>query len=110
MKSQWNIVYSNQARSDLLQIDHYIRYNLFSPQSAKRLINRIMNMIDDLAFMPNRYQLYKDEPWHSLGLRYIPVGNYTIFYYPNKSTNVIQIIRIMYGGQNIPQALTNSLK
>ena len=29
--------------------------------------------------MPMRHTLYEDEPWHSLGLRYLPVDNYVIY-------------------------------
>jgi toxin ParE1/3/4 len=32
--------------------------------------------------MPFRYQLYEKEPWHSKGLRVLPIDNYLVFYMP----------------------------
>ena len=39
-----------------------------------------MTAIRKLDTMPNRNRLYEEEPWHSRGLRFFPVGNYLVFY------------------------------
>lgn len=97
---QWKVIYSGQAKLDLLNISDYIRYNLLAPQSAIRITDKIMDEIKKLDSMPERFSLYQEEPWYSLGLRFFPVENYTVFYYPESQTGVVQIIRIMYSGQN----------
>ena len=51
--------------------------------------------------MPMRYKLYEEEPWHSLGLRVLPVGNYLVFYLLNEANGVVNIVHIMYGGRDI---------
>ncbi|MFR5076693.1 MAG: hypothetical protein ACLTDX_01095 [[Clostridium] innocuum] len=33
--------------------------------------------------MPERFLGYEKEPWHSRGLRIIPVDNYCVFYIPD---------------------------
>ena len=108
---QWKVIYSGQAKLDLLNISDYIRYNLLAPQSAIRITDKIMDEIKKLDSMPERFSLYQEDPWHSLGLRFFPVENYTVFYYPESQTGVVQIIRIMYSGQNesghLPTQLNN---
>lgn len=108
---QWKVIYSGQAKLDLLNIADYIRYNLLAPQSAIRITDKIMDEIKKLDSMPERFSLYQEEPWYSLGLRFFPVENYTVFYYPESQTDVVQIIRIMYSGQNesghLPTQLNN---
>ena len=111
MMEQWKIIYSNQSRVDLLNIDNYIRYDLLSPMAANRITDKFLNMIKNLNSMPKRYPLYPEEPWYSLGLRYFPVENYIVFYYPEDNKQIVQIIRIMYSGQdisgNLPTKLNN---
>ena len=111
MMEQWKIIYSNQSRVDLLNIDNYIRYDLLSPMAANRITDKFLNMIKNLNSMPKRYPLYPEEPWYSLGLRYFPVENYIVFYYPEDNKQIVQIIRIMYSRQdisgNLPTKLNN---
>ena len=38
---------------------------------AAELVNSIIDEVENLDEMPFRHQLYKDEPWHSKGLRYV---------------------------------------
>lgn len=35
----------------------------------------------------------------------MPLDNYLIFYIPNKSTQTVDIVRIMYGGRNTAEQL-----
>lgn len=55
--------------------------------------------------MPERNPLYKDEPWHSLGVRFVPAKNYLVFYVVNEEADVVSISRIMYGGRDISRQL-----
>ena len=89
----WNIVYSEQARKDLRNIFEYIAYELLVP--------------DD---MPLRHHLYEEEPWHSMGIRFFPVDNYLVFYLPNETEGIVNIVRIMYGGRDIRKQLSNTIK
>lgn len=108
---QWKVIYSGQAKLDLLNIADDICYNLLDPQSAIRITDKIMDEIKKLDSMPERFSLYQEDPWYSLGLRFFPVENCTVFYYPESQTGVVQIIRIMYSGQNesghLPTQLNN---
>jgi len=55
--------------------------------------------------MPLRCRLYEKEPWHSKGLRVLPVDNYLLLYLPVENKETVAIIRIMYGGRDIEKRL-----
>ena len=97
----WNVVYSARARQDLRDIYEYIAYELLLPDTASGQTMRIMKAVRFLEEMPMRYRLYKDEPWHSQGLRFLPVDNYLVFYLTSESECTVTVVRIMYSGRNI---------
>ena len=57
--------------------------------------------------VPEKYRLYGNEPWHSRGLRVMPVDNYLVFYIPDKDTGIVTVIRVMYEGRNVENQLNN---
>lgn len=101
----YKVRYSAEARQDLRDIFNYIALELLVPDTAKNQTHRIMDAVKSLDEMPMRHTLYKDEPWHSLGLRVLPVNNYIILYLPDEEKEVVSIVRIMYGGRDISKQL-----
>lgn len=74
------IVYTHTARQDLREIYEYIAYTLLVPETARSLTDKIMSEVRSLEEFPERNPLYKDEPWRSQGVRFLPVKNYLVFY------------------------------
>lgn len=105
----FNVVYSSEARQDLRDIYEYIAYELLEPDIAAGQTNRIMKAARSLEQMTMRHRLYEEELWHSLGLRFVPVDNFLIFYLPDETNNVVNIIRIMYGGRDVKKQLNEKL-
>ena len=68
----------------------------------------IMTAIRKLDTMPNRNRLYEEEPWHSRGLRFFPVGNYLVFYKTDDETEIVYVVRIMYGGRDVHKQLSQT--
>jgi len=101
----WHVDYTDDALEDLQGIYEYIAFNLLEPVTAAKQSGRIMDAADSLNELPFRYPLYHKEPWHSKGLRFMPVDNYMVFYLPDKSTGIVTIIRIMYGARDIERHL-----
>lgn len=98
-----NIVYTYTARQDLRDIYEYISQVLLAPRTAQALTEKIMSEIKTLTEFPERNPLYKDEPWYSKGVRFLPVKNYLVFYTVTPET--ITIVRIMYGGRDTSRQL-----
>ena len=105
----FNVVYSSEARQDLRDIYEYIAYELLVPEIAAGQVDRIMKAARSLEQMPMRYTRYEEEPWHSQGLRFLPVDNYLIFYLPDETNNIVNIIRIMYGGRDVKKQLNDTI-
>ena len=101
----YHVNYSAEAKQDLRDIYSYIAFKLLEPDTAAGQTQRIMDAVLSLNNMPMRHTLYEDEPWHSLGLRYLPVDNYVIYYLPDNSTYTVDIIRIMYSGRDAKNQL-----
>ncbi|MBS7327928.1 MAG: type II toxin-antitoxin system RelE/ParE family toxin [Oxalobacter sp.] len=104
------IVYTLKAKQDLQDIYEYIAYTLLAPETARRMTGRIMKAVRSLESLPQRNPLYKEEPWHSQGLRFLPVKNYLIFYIVNTSTETVTIVRIMYGARDISRQLEGTIE
>jgi toxin ParE1/3/4 len=100
----WIIQYSAQAKSDLWTIRDYIAISLKEPQIADKLIHRILDAVDLLAYSPFRRRFDK-EPWQSLGMRRLNVGNYAVFFIPEEETGIVKIIRIAYGRMDLERVL-----
>lgn len=99
------IIYTNTARRDLREIYEHIAYTLLVPDTAKAISEKIMREIRSLESLPERNPLYRDEPWHSQGVRLLRVKNYLVFYMVNPDTDIVSIARIMYGGRDISRQL-----
>lgn len=105
----FNVVYTSEARQDLRDIYEYIAYELLVPDTAAVQTERIMKAARSLEQMPMRHRRYEEEPWHSQGLRFLPVDNYLVFYLPDETNNTVSIIRIMYGGRDVKKQLDETI-
>jgi toxin ParE1/3/4 len=94
-----------QANSDLRGIYEYIAFTLLAPENAARQLARLEKSILSLDEMPMRFKKYESEPWKTRGLHIMPVDHFVVLYIPNETTDVVNIIRVMYGGRNINEQL-----
>lgn len=108
MSEQYNIVYSSEAVEDLKDIYSYIAYELYSPNSGKKQVNRIRKAIKSLDLMPSRYSLVDWEPWKEIGMHKVSVDNFVIFYTVDDNSMVVAIIRILYGGRDIKNIIVSN--
>lgn len=101
---------SRQAEDDLRGIFEYIAYELQSFRNAAGQLDRLEEAILSLDQMPERFRAYEKEPWHSRGLRVMPVDKYLIFYIPYYDTQSVEILRVMYGGRDVDTQLNRITK
>ena len=96
---KYKVMYTAGAKKDLRNIFRYISEELLAPENAAGQTERIM---------PNRNRLYEEEPWHSRGLRFFPVDNYLVFYKTDDETEIVYVVRIMYGGRDVHKQLSQT--
>ena len=101
----YGIEISAQAEADLWNIYLYIATNLQSPETGESQLERIKNAVYKLDKFPERFRVYDEEPWRSLGVRVLVVDNYIVLYCVEEKKEQVTIIRVMYGGRDIKAQL-----
>lgn len=104
----YSVKISKQAENDLRSIYEYIAFELQSLQNAQGQIGRLESNILKLKEMPERFSVFEKEPWKSRNLRVMPVDNYLVFYIPDKATETVTVIRVMYGGGDTEKQLNHN--
>lgn len=106
----YEVTTTEQAESDLRGIYEYIAFELLSPENAAGQLDRLEENILGLETFPEKFRAYEKEPWKSRGLRVMPVDNYLVFYIPDKETETVTVIRVMYDGRDVDNQLMSHTK
>lgn len=94
--TEYKIVIEQTAENDLLGILSYISDTLHEPSIAMKIYGLIKKEILTLNRMPFRFEVVNEEPYRSMGVRRIPVENYTVFYIVDENEKTVHIFRILY--------------
>jgi len=92
----YRVVPSGRARKDILDITEYITSELDSPEAARKLLIALNKEMNSLDTMPKRFALVSDERLAQMGIRSVPVKNYSIFYTVDEQEKSVTIISVMY--------------
>ena len=95
-EARYEVIVTPEAEADLTAIYAYVSSNLAAPQSGRRYVTAIKKAVLNLNIMPYRHQIYPREPWRSRKARYLSVGSYTIFYYPEPASKRVYVFRITW--------------
>ena len=91
-----NVVFTEPAEYDLLDIEYYIFVDLCNPQAAQRISDGTLDAAEKLSEYPTAHPLINDELLRSVGLRMTHFDSYNIFYYYDLQNDVVYIIRVLY--------------
>ena len=94
------VILETTAVSDLNGILDYISDVLKEPQAAQRIFLAIVERTLSLDELPHRQGIVKDEPYKSLGVRWLPIENYTAFYVIDEDRREVRVLRILYNRRN----------
>ncbi len=97
---KFEVELSEKADRDLRNIFFYIAIDLCAPDAAEKQVNRLWDAMRSLDELPERYRRYEDEPWHSRGMRVLPVDNYGVLYIPDLKEKIVRIVSVMYSGRD----------
>lgn len=103
----YQVTLTPEAKHDLREIYRYIAVELQSEKNANGQLNRLEENILKLDEMPERFRIYDREPWRSRNLRVMPVDHYLVFYIPDHQSQIVTVVRVMYGGRDIEAQLGN---
>lgn len=94
---------TDKALADMEEVYEYIAVQLQAPENAMGQYNRIADAIQKLDTFPERVRVMESEPEHTMGLRQMPVDNYSVFYVI-KEERVI-VTRVLYSASDISRRL-----
>lgn len=93
---EYKVIIEQTAERDLISILSYISNVLKELQISKRIFESIREQVLSLESLPYRFEVVNEEPFASMGIRKIPVENYTAFYYIDEKEKAIHVFRILY--------------
>jgi len=102
---KYEVILETTAISDLHSILDYITDVLKEPQIARRIFSAIEEKVLSLDALPHRQGVVKDEPYKSLGVRWLPIENYTVFYIIDEDSQKVHVLRILYSRRNWKEIL-----
>ena len=98
---KYNVVITASSLKDMEDLYNYIAYELYSPDSAKKLYFKIANAIQSLELFAERYRVFSNEDGYST--RRMLVDNYSVFYIIKDSSVIIT--SVLYRSRDINEIL-----
>lgn len=98
--NDYTIEMTESAHKDLKEIIPYIRTDLTSPDTDLLFLDGIESVINQLAFMPEKFQRVRDVYLASMGYRSTQYKRYLIFYKIDFNSKTVYILRILHSSRN----------
>lgn len=100
---QYTVQITDKALADMEEIYTYIAEQLLAPENAIGQYNRIAEAIQNLNVFPERVRIMGSEPEHTMGLRQLPIDNFSVFYVIED--NRVVVTRVLYSASDISRRL-----
>ncbi len=102
---KYRILFTQNAKDDLIEIRNYITYDLLSPDISRKFIYGLRKSISQLYYFPYKFPQIKTKYIDEQIYRYMPYKNFLIFYEIQESECAIHILRILYKKRNWTEIL-----
>ena len=99
--TEYHVVLSKQAKTDIRGIYDYIATRFGYPDVARGQCDRILDAIETLRYLPEKYDLVSFEPARSRSVRRVNVGNYAAFYMIEDDTVIV--VGVKYAASDLPK-------
>ncbi|MDE7427802.1 MAG: type II toxin-antitoxin system RelE/ParE family toxin [Lachnospiraceae bacterium] len=103
---QYLVQITDRALADMEEIYTYIAEQLQAPENAMGQYNRIAEAIQKLDVFPERVRIMESEPENTMGLRQLPVSNFSAFYVIKD--DCVIVTRVLYSASDISRRLLES--
>ena len=104
---QYEVKLTSQAIGQIEGIVQYISKGLLAPETARKWSDTLQNEIAKLNFIPSRYPLTEEEPWHTNEIHKMPFKNFIVYYLIDEDKKVVWITAVIYGRRDQIAALTS---
>ncbi len=100
---QYTVQITDKALDDMEEIYTYICEQLQAPENAMGQYKRIAEAIQKLNVFPERMRIMEAEPEHTMGLRQLPIDNFSAFYIIEDDSVIVT--RVLYSASDIGRRL-----
>lgn len=97
MDKTYTVKITSQAEEQIQETIYYIAYELKAPDAALHLLDTLEDSIASLSHYPQRVALMSEEPWHTKGIRRLPVKNFLIYFWIDDANMKVQVTALIYG-------------
>lgn len=104
---EYAVTLTSQAMEQIQETVSYISHTLLEPETARHWSDFLQKEIASLNFMPSRYPLTEEEPWHSYGIRKMSVRNFLVYYLVDEKQKQVFVTAVIYGRRDQISALFN---
>ena len=104
----YSVQYSDEALHDLRSIFSYLANERRERSIAQAQVRRIRDAIRSLDSFPKKFRTVDWEPWASMGMHQMAVDRYIVFYLVTEDRKAVSIVRIFYGGRDIPNIVAKT--
>lgn len=102
---QYTVIITPYAETALNELDDYITYELYAPETAIRYVDYIKSAILSLYTSPKRHPIMNDEPWHSREVRRMNIKNFAVFYFVDDKNDEVYVLDVIYQKRDIQSIL-----
>ena len=106
---QYEVRLTSQAIGQIEEIAQYISKILLVPETAQKWADTLQYEIAKLGYMPSRYPLTEEEPWHAQGIHKMPFKNFLVYYLIDEDKKAVWITAVIYGRRDQISALADTL-
>lgn len=96
MEKTYIVKVTSQAEEQIQEVIYYITHELKAPEAALHLLDALESTFASLAYFPQRVALIADEPWHTNGIRRLPVKNFNVYFWIDEDNMKVQITAVIY--------------
>lgn len=98
--SEWNVVMTEVALSDVEDAARYMQRRLNSPKAARAFVKKVQDKVGLLATLPLSCPAVTDGALARIGYRWCAVGNYLMFFTVDEVSRVVCVERVLYGASD----------
>ena len=102
---RYEVKLTPQALGQIDETVQYISKILLEPEIARKWADTLQSEINKLDSMPSRYPFAEEVPWHTKGIRKMPIKNFLVYYLVDEEKNSVWVTAVIYGRREQISAL-----
>ncbi len=100
INEKYEIEFTNECQREMRKIYNYISNNLYAENAAKKIMNKIEKLTNNLAYTPKLYAEIDKYKSTEMIYRKMPINNYLLLYTVDDENKKVYIVHMYYAGSD----------